>query len=276
MSDTSRKREGREVTRQSSVFTPPDGLVPPPLHNNQNFFLYNLAHEKQTPTCPKPGIRLLGVFETEAEAREMVPENPTASYFISPTHKFVPLVSSPESPVGTAIATISELHAKLIDDNNKDFEDMVEKQRTGVCGKSVLAIRKQSERTRIPRTVQTENMRTCPQITGDQCLAGQNLAVITVLQDIRPASLSGEQPLEPLVAVLYVTTTLEDASNYSKYTAAKHYPNNNMYVVDMYKWLFPEDVNFEEIANVEFGNETLNDIAKGARSKKLKIEELEK
>jgi hypothetical protein len=267
-------REGREITRHQGGFTVPEGVAPPPLFSDQNFFLYNIAHERQIPTSAKPAIRLLGAFETEAEAREMVPENPTASYFVSPTHKFIPLLSSMDASLEATVAEISELHGQLIIANDKDFEDMIENQRQGVSGKSVRSIRKQSERTRITRELDTAHMKSCPQLTADRCVAGQTVAVITMLQDIRPASLRGEQPLEPLVAVLHVASTLEDASNYAKYTATKHYPRNVMFVVDMYKWLYPEHVDLDEIANVESSNEMVTEIAQKNRSKKSKIQEM--
>ncbi len=274
--DPPEKREGRHITRESSAFTPPEGLVPPPLLSDHHFFLYNLAHEHQIPASDKPAIRLLGAFQTEEDAREMVPENPSVSYFISPTHKFVPILSSVDASAQDTIADISELHGQLIAQNDKDFEDMIENQRQGKAGNSVKTIRQQSERTRIARKVETSHMKSCPQITGDRCIAGQNVAVITVLQDIRPSSLRGEQPLEPLIAVLYVAPTVEEATNYAKYTAAKHYPRNVMFVVDMYKWLFPEDVNLEEIANVEYSNETLSEIVNKARARKAQIRDMEK
>jgi hypothetical protein len=262
------------LDKVSDSFEVPAGVVPPPLIGNQRFVLFNIAHERQIPMSDKPAFRLLGVFETEEEARSMVPDNPTISYFISPTHRFVPLVSGPEVETSQTVASIVALHEAIIEKNAKDFDDMVEKKREGIGGQSVSSIRSRSERTRIPRRIkEIQGAKPCRPITGDCCLAGQSVAVVVILQDLRPTSLSGEAPLEPLVAVLHAAGSVQDAEAYSKYTASKEYPNSDAYVVDMYKWLHPEHVDLRDVAS-ESANEHITAIANKKRTDKIKIASL--
>jgi hypothetical protein len=263
-----------QIEKVADTFAVPAGVVPPPLIGNQRFVLFNIAHERQVPVSAKPAFRLLGVFETEDEARAMVPDSPPISYFVSPTHRFVPLVSGPDVETTQAVASIVALHEAVIQKNNKDFQDMVEKKREGTTGQSITSLRARSARTRIPRQIkEIEGAKPCPPVTGDRCLAGQSFAVIVMLQDIRPASLSGDAPLEPLVAVLHAAGSVQDAEAYCKFTASREYPNNNAYVVDMYKWLHPEHVDLRAVAS-ENANEHVTAIANKKRTEKAKIAEL--
>lgn len=267
----------RRIERMRSSYIIPEGVSPPPLVGNQHFVLYNVAHEGQIPFCAKPAIRLMGIFESDEEARSMLPAGTDVSYFVSPTHKFVPLMSNNETNAEAAIAAIIELHEGLIQANDRDFNAMVNEQRPGVAGKSAATIRKESQRTRAPRPAprpEDKPSKPCPPANGSQCLAGQAVAVITILHDIRPASLSGEQALEPLIAVLHATDTVEHATQYAKYTATKQYPHNDFFVVDMYKWLFPEDVDFNNLATEEFSNDKIDAIFKKRRADAGKIAEL--
>ena len=266
----------RRIERMKSSYIIPEGVSPPPLVGNQHFVLYNVAHEGQIPFCAKPGIRLMGVFESEEEARSMLPAGTDVSYFVSPTHKFVPLMSNNETDAEATIAAIIQLHEGLIHANNRDFDEMLSEQRPGVAGKSAATIRKESQRTRAPRPAPPEDKpsKACPPANGSQCLAGQSVAVITILHDIRPNSLSGEKALEPLIAVLHATDTVERATQYAKYTATKQYPHNDFFVVDMYKWLFPEDVDLNNLATEEFSNDKIDAIFKKRRADASKIAEL--
>lgn len=264
----------RRIERVKSTYNIPDGVTPLPLIGNQHFVLYNIAHEQQAPSCAKPAIRLMGVFESEAEARSVLPHSTDVSYFVSPTHRFVPLLSKPDADPEIVLGAIIGLHESLIQANKVDFDDMVNAQRPGVAGKSAATLRKESQRTRAPREVKAEGAKPCPPTTGAQSLAGQSVAVIAILHDIRPASLSGAMPLEPLIAVLHATDTVERASQYAKYTATKQYPHNDFYVVDMYKWLFPEDVDLNNLASEEFSNDKIDAIFKKRRADAEKIAEL--
>lgn len=264
----------RKFESAPASFVVPKGVSPPPLIGNQHFVLFNIAHERHIPTSTKPAMRLLGTFATEEEARAMVPENPPISYFISPTHRFVPLTSGPEVETSSTVATIVKLHEEALQKNNKDFDDMIEKKREGTIGKSVTTLRARSTRTRYPReTKELPVAKPCPPVTGDRCLAGQNFAVIVILQDIRPESLSGDAPLEPLIAVLFAGGTLDEAEQYAKYTASKEYPNNDTLIVDMYKWLHPEHVNFRDVAS-ESADERVTAISNKKRNDKIKVAEL--
>lgn len=265
----------RRIERIHSTYAIPEGVTPPPLIGNQRFVLYNIAHEEQAPSCAKPAIRLMGVFESEEEARSVLPPSSDVSYFVSPTHKFIPLLSKADRDPDVAVGTIVGLHENLIAANKADFDEMVDSQRAGVAGKSAATLRKQSQRTRAPRELKAEVIKPCAPTTGAQCLAGQSVAVVAILHDIRAASLSGEAPLEPLIAVLHATGTEEQATAYAKYTASKQYPNNDFFVVDMYKWLFPEDVDLNNLAKEEFSNEKIDAIFKKRRADADKIAELE-
>jgi hypothetical protein len=265
----------RDVHQFEGSFKVPDDIVPPPLIAGQHVVLLNIAHERMSPISDKPAVRLLGLFHTEEEARAMVPAAPSISYYVCPTHKFLPLISGLDVSPEATTAAILKLHAEHIEANKKDFKATVDDQRTGDTGKSIRAIRTRSERTRAPRTVQVSDSKPVAPLTADCQLLGQSFAVITMLHDIRPASLSGEAPLEPLIAVLHAAGSIEDARNYAKYTATNAYPNNDIIVVDMYKWLHLEHVDFSQVVE-EHANNKLDLMKKHRRITKQKISEVAK
>jgi hypothetical protein len=238
--------------------------------------LLNIAHERMSPISDKPAVRLMGLFQTEEDARSMVPDNPQIAYYVCPTHKFLPLVSGLDVAPEPVIEAIVNLHAALIESNDLDFKDTVQNQRQGETGFSVNAIRARSMRTRAERTVDIPAApKNIAPLTANACVMKQNFAVVTILNDIRPLSLSGETPLEPLIAVLHAAGSIEDARNYAKYTASKTYPKNDMLVVDMYEWLHLEHVDLKQITE-EYANTALDAMKKRRRVVKHQIEEIKK
>lgn len=268
----------RSVTKTKTKFTPPDGFTPFPLTTeSQKFFLYNIAHEEQSPKTSRPAIRILGAFEDRASAVSMIPQNSPISYFVSPLHKFIPITAKPATPeVASAIvAEISQIHEDILLQNDKDFEETVAEQRTGTTSRSVGAIRGAAKQTQRPRNIEVDNRNLCPPLTAASCLDGQRFVVITYLADLRLASLDGSEPPEPLFAVLWITNTVEDGEKYAKYTASTAYPRCTLDVVDCYKWLFPEDIKSDQIAREDFGNDDLDAIFKKRKANIQKISALE-
>jgi hypothetical protein len=93
-------------------------------------------------------------------------------------------------------------------------------------------------------------------------LSGQCHAVVVHLTDssVRPEG----APLEPAFAFLGCFATVEDALRYGKFTAAPKYPKCMIDIVDMYEWIFPEHVNFDDIKEI-YGNKQLNDLMRGRK-----------
>lgn len=266
----------RSVETEIATFRVPDDVVPPPLIGDQHVVLLNIAHERMSPISDKPAVRIMGLFQTEEEARSMVPDNAPISYYVCPTHKFLPLISGLDVSPEPIVQDIVKLHTALLDANEIDFQDTVKEQRQGKTGNSVNSIRARSMRTRATRAVDLPEVpKIIAPLTANACLVGQNFAVVTVLTDIRPFSLSGEAPLEPLIAVLHASGSQEDARNYAKYTASKAYPKNNILVVDMYEWLHLEHADLKQITE-ECPNPTLDAIKKRRRVVKQQVEELKK
>jgi hypothetical protein len=262
----------RLEVRRTGFVAPPDAPHIPLQTDGQSVVLYNLANEGQHPRSARPAIRILGLFDTEQTAWDFIPPNAKEHYYVSPTHKFVPILASPGRDPGALVAEVCALHESIITQSDAEFKRAVDNQGFGETGKSAHAMNlKRTRREAAP----IEGAAECMPVRATACVAGQAFAVITHLTDIRESTLAGAQPSEPLVAVLFATDTEAQAEAYCKYTASGAYSNCSLDVVCMYSWLFVEDVTCDQIAREEFADADLDKLFKKRRADKVKIAELE-
>lgn len=79
-------------------------------------------------------------------------------------------------------------------------------------------------------------------------LCNQNFAVISVIHDERKSSKSDDTALEPIVSILDTFDTEKDAEKFAEKAYSQEVKEAPLYVVNMYAWLFTEDVT---LANVK-------------------------
>lgn len=266
----------------NAEFVPPSGFNPlPARHSEQSVVLYHVCHEAQRPQHHLAGINILGLFPSTAAARDFVHQHhpePTYSLFVSDTHTLFPIRVTHTNQVdhtscGNLADEVIALHKDHIQARKHDFDQNVEDMKTGATGTSLFRQLKESRERRQFKTFD-ELQGSNEQLRGDQTIAGQKYVVLITLDDIRPATLSCDQPEEPLISILYAGD-LEDCRKYAQYTASKVYQDCDIRVAAMYKWLFPSTVDQENVGEVLSANPRLEEIIHARRETQKKIQEFD-
>ena len=270
------EKTGRRLVQTKSTFEAPPELSPPPLKDeNQSCMLINITHKGQRPRSKFPGFRILGAFPNPETVTAHVQQHfsgSECSLFMTPAHQLMSICVSTERQQELDynqhhIDELVKMHNDAADRRDAEFKKNVEERKTGSVGQSTYAQQKKSvisETTEKQFDDSVTGLRKTGTLSATACIAKQNFAAIIALPDIRPSALSAEIEKEPLVAVLAVFATEEEASTYAKYTASKHYPKCMIDVVDMYAWCFPENVDNDKLKEV-YASDQLNDIMRGRK-----------
>jgi hypothetical protein len=271
--------QNRRLRRTKAKFEVPVGVTTFPLvNNNHKFILCNFTHLEHRPMSRFPGFRILGAFsnieQLKSHQRLHYP-TPECSMFALAAHELSAICSCTEKQndpefINQHVETIVKLYEDSIEKINEDFEENVQKSATGKVGKSTFAKTTKTKKSEKQKFVtqkykQTvENMPKTNVLSASACVAKQSFAVIITIKDTRPHALTGECEKEPLLAVLDVFATEENAQVYAKYTASRHYGKCSIDVVDMYEWCFPEHIDIDKIKEV-YAQEKLNHIMQGRK-----------
>uniref|UniRef100_A0A6C0BNH0 Uncharacterized protein n=1 Tax=viral metagenome TaxID=1070528 RepID=A0A6C0BNH0_9ZZZZ len=283
------------VYENNTEFVPPPGFNPLPVQNaDQAFILYHVSHMEQRPRSRDPAFCLLGAFRDQAEAIKFAGEHYADSKFAvygSPAHLAWPIRVKFEDQndqksnieVADAIVKAHEAHVKK---RQADHKRNVEERRTGTGGESIKAQLQKSREERVKDPVsqakynkwaeekEDQESTTC-RFTADKLILGQRFAVIIVLDDIRPATLRGEQEEEPLITFLFASDDAKVCADYGMYTASKIYKHCDLRVVAMYTWLFPTLITENEIGEIKIANERIQKIVNTQRDTDAKLAKFE-
>jgi hypothetical protein len=269
--------EGRRLTREQDRFELPPGKVAMPLRSEEEVFvLLHITHREQRPSCARPGFRILGAFASEAamlqHARDVGAGN--CSLWKMRTHELCVCCESTarQSDPDHVLAQRQRLFA-LHTLNTEDFKRSVQQQGQGSVGRSMAAREKAAQ-----ERAQKPGYRAPQAPHGDTLQATvtlQKFAVIGLLCDLRDAVLDGLEAPEPGVGVFRVFEDKDDAAFYAKYTAHAEYPACEIFVVDMYRWLFPEDLRLDEVEEV-YGIKPLQNIMTSRKTQAQEAERFER
>jgi len=281
----------RLVYDNNSEFVPPPGFNPLPLISaDQAFILYHVCGPEQCPRHQDPGFCLLGAFKTPEEARKFAAEAHGDSKFamyMSPSHCVWPLRVRHEDQANQEANIkltdeVCALHEANIKQRAEDHKKNVDDQKTGQAGSSLATRITEGRQARAKnpecqqRLAKVQGQAKGWRPTHDKLIIGQTFAVIFVLDDIREATLRGEQLEEPLVAFLYAAEDVKSCADYAMYTASKTYQHCDLRVVAMYSWLFPTRITEDDIGEIKIANEKIQDIINTQRHTKQKLAEFEK
>ncbi len=100
-------------------------------------------------------------------------------------------------------------------------------------------------------------------------LRGQQYAIVIVLIDVSISFLAGKDDPEPAIMLIDCFDTIENAEAHME-TLKNYIFCMNMFIVDMYEWLFPEDIVLDDIKE-KYRNPEQNKLM---NDKKLRKEEL--
>jgi hypothetical protein len=267
----------RRLLKTKTSFDAPTNIAPIPLRNdNHALILVNVTHQNHRPRSIYPGFRILGAFPDAQSVSEHVAiyyQASECSMYVTPAHQLMSICNGTEQQADLEynrnhIDNLVKIHNTAAENRDEDFKNNVQDRKTGDLGKSVFA--KQHKNQKTPSAVNKifektiQGLKKTSTLSSSACIAKQNFAAVIILTDIGSAALEGEKKKEPLLAVLDVFGTEEDATNYAKYTASKQYPKCAIDIVDMYGWCFPENIDPDEIKEV-YGSDQLNDIMQGRK-----------
>ena len=265
----------RRLATTKTSFVPPNDITPFPLLDaNHSFVLLNLTHHGQRPRSRYPGFRIMGAFPSVGAVTQHIQDhfpNSDCSMYVTPSHQLMAICENTAHQIDGAynqghVARLATLHNQLSEQRDTEFAENVDRQSTGSTGNSLFAkCHIQGTDTKDDAFLSAaRELKETSTLTSNACLPKQNYAVIITLSDIDPEALRGTKAKEPLLAVLGVFSTEEDAANYAKYTASKQYPKCILDVVDLYAWCFPENIDVDKIKEV-YGSDELNDIMQGRK-----------
>lgn len=276
----------RRLRETKTDFTVPPGVIPLPLKNDDHALtLLNIAHKNHRPRSRYPGFRILGAFPDTQTMQDHISkyyDNSECSLLAVPTHQLMPIFTSTEKQqdithVQKHTELLVDLYSKHIAKTDSDFKENINASKGGKVGESLYGKGKAKSAvavdTKFEETV--KELKKTGSLSGSACIAKQNFAVIIIIPDSRPEALSGLIDKEPLLSVLDVFATEDDATKYAKYTASKQYPKCTIDVVDMYAWGFPEHVDTDKIQEV-YGSDQLNDIMSGRKDNASMTEAFQK
>lgn len=268
--------ERRRLVKMQSKFELPAGKEALPLKNDEHVYcLLNLTYTGHRPLSPYPGFRILGCFPTEAALRLHIEKyysgEQECSSWLTLSHQLMPICTTTEKQTNKVyseahVRKLADFYTKSCQDSDDDFKSNVEQGKTGSNGKSLYALEKKRNEqnkndTPSPRMLELPKT---PFLSSVNTIMGQNFAVVVVLRDLRPEVVNLTLQAEPVIAILDVFSTLEDAIFYAKYTASKAYPLCSIDTVDLYQWIFPEHVDTDSVPEV-YANEDLEHIMAGRK-----------
>jgi len=275
------EKTNRRLRQTKTEFNAPANITPLPLRNeNHAYILVNVTHRDQRPKNMFPGFRILGAFPDPASVTQHVNQyfkGSDCSMFVTPAHQLMAICSSTDRQQNLDynkkhIDTLVQLHNDAAEKRDTDFKDNVAQRKTGDLGKSMFAkqhtkkkhVSKRKEIMKEKFDTAIKDLKKTSVLSSSACIAKQNFAAVIILSDMRNVALTGEKDQEPLLAVLDVFGTEEEATNYAKYTASKQYPKCAIDIVDLYGWCFPENIDTDKIKEV-YGSDQLNDIMQGRK-----------
>lgn len=101
-------------------------------------------------------------------------------------------------------------------------------------------------------------------LPAEATVINQRFVVVSIMLDIRKAVIEGHKESEPGLVFLAAFNNRTDAEDYATNTARPAFPKAGLDVVDMYQWLFPENIDPDELKE-EYTNPELNEIMQGRK-----------
>lgn len=125
-------------------------------------------------------------------------------------------------------------------------------------------------------TVQSNNVNiSCISVPGALQRRRQNFVVILVLEDITKPVMQGHDDPEPLILFIDCFEDETSARNYMSDVLSKYVYYHNMFLVEMYEWLFPEDLVYDKM-DERYRDEEQNKIMQAKKEKEKELKDFEK
>lgn len=258
-----------------------------PSKHGYDFAIICKGHRGLRPASDRPAFRILGLFHNPANPNQPSDFDnwlddlrntsnifgPDGSCTLGdieklPTHKYTLIPKNVaraqnDKYVLSKIEEIKRLHAEATSFADKEFKQHITQQSKGEMGLSLDHKRKEasqkpsskkhkkktSSRNKALKHLAAEksgSSRSVARVPRNLEIRGQNYAVIVVLTDVTENVLNNKDDPEPIFMIIDAFDKLEEAEKFSESVKNKIF-NVDINVVDMYVWLFPEDVEYDQI-----------------------------
>lgn len=251
------------------------------------FAVFNKAHRQLNPKCERPAIRLLGFFHGEGDFQNWmdtladcgmmaVDADGSRRCKLGALHKaqlftyaLIPTTEGKDRDpqyISKKVEAIKSGHLEHIQYAKQEFTDNHTQHRQGSMGMSLEKKReradkkqKKSTRNAALRQKAIENASSINSSNGNQQIrevskvprlleiSKQQCAIVVVLNDVTQERLSGKEDPEPAIMILDCFNSCEDAEKHIESVLKNSIVDFSMFVIDMYEWIFPEDVKLDEV-----------------------------
>lgn len=273
--------------------------------------LINKAHRFLNIRRDRPAFRILGFFRDDESIMEYVHNLKRMKYLEMmgdihklPMMKYTVIAKNKERErdaeyIMRKVEIVKNHHFEHDRKADAEFQENLCKGKTGEMGKSLhkqkqaaqnatqnatqkTTKKKTSSRTKALEyadkkdlTMMEKMERSVASVPRLAELRNQRYAVVVTLQDFSKEVLKGHDDPEPLVMFVDAFENEDEARKYMDEVLQDYIVNVHMDVVDMYEWLFPEDINPDQITE-HYRHEELNRIMQERKNQKRELTKFEK
>ena len=241
------------------------------------FVMLHIAHKSNRPVSNRPAFRILKFCESREDAFDHLRECPhlgaECALHLFPLSKWVALCRSLEDQQNAEYCfnyvdeTIERNRAE-IEEKNKEFEENVREKKAGEVDKDKMKLKAHLKsriktaaagRQRAIRTLEKKKMlerggKKASKLKRDDEVRGQRYAVVSVCRDNTVEGKKAQKTRgfkayspQPLVRFHAVFDDKDEATKWTEEVASSKVINHDLYVVDMYEWLYPEEEHLEQV-----------------------------
>jgi hypothetical protein len=274
--------ELRACDEQAGFARVEDGIGPDPPFRSpaQRFVLYSISHVGMPPIAKdptNPGIRLYGLMESRDECKRYAAEvnaaDPTCSLLITDTHRWDIAVCAPDRLTDpdykpAKLKRIAKAHAILRANTTSEFKSNVKARATGrenpVNEETAVSAETREVRRALHQATWDRTMssgRQAPtRLPGTLAMEDQRYAVVCFMHDLSEKVVEGDDDPEPAFMVLAAFGTDAECNRYIRNVAADEIQDHDMDIVEMRRWLHPEQVGLSEAVSTEYRHKELTKI----------------
>jgi hypothetical protein len=287
--------ESHRSTRMTALEPPKIVLDDLESKYGYKWVLINKAHRFLNIQHDRPAFRILGFFRDDESIMEYVIQLKRMQYLDHlgdihklPLMKYTVIAKNKERERDAEytlrkVEQIKNLHFEHDRKANEEFQDNLTKGKIGDMGKSLYKQKKKKTTTRSKalehakkNMTMTEKMeQSVASVPRFAELRNQRYAVIVSLQDFTRGVMKGIDDPEPLVMFIDAFENEDEAKRYIEECLQDYIVNVHLDVVDMYEWLFPEDINPDQITEC-YRHEELNRIMQERKNQKRELQRFEK
>ncbi len=270
------------------------------------FAVVNKSHRMLNPPGKRAAFRILGLFKHQKEFENWMEELHETNMIymtdgqmkckLGDLHKLrllnymlIPKNSVRERDAEYTeekIEDLKKIHVNHLKMSMEEFEKHHIERSQGQMG---LSLEKQCEKAKEKRNKSSrykaikargeererrEDAKEVARVTRMMELRGQKFAIIIILMDVSKDVLAGKDDAEPAVLIIDCLDTLREAEEYMG-TLKNYVFYTNIFIVDMYEWLAPDDIVMDEI-NEKYRNPEQDRLMREKKNQKYELEKYEK